>query len=359
MEKQSHSYTEAQARVERIQAFRTEITVLNDEGVLKLSSEQEASIDQYHRTLLDKLTGQFDLDVSTQAKQLSLGMKIASLFGALAMAASLFFLFYQFWGYIATWGQVTILIAAPVILFCITMYLVRKEVSDYFAKIAALVSLACFVLNVSMLGQIFNLAPSPNAFAIWAAFGFLLAYTCNARLLLFFAISCVGCFIAMKIGTWSGMYWVYFGEKPENFFIPGLLFFFLPQFTRHQKFVGFSAIYHVLALIMVFVPILILSNYGRVSYLPWPEYFIEGVYQLLGFALSALAIWRGVKKHQGEVVNTGTVFFVLFLFTKMFDWWWELMPKYLFFFVIGLTSILALMIFKRIRSQVAEQGVAS
>ena len=33
--------------------------------------------------------------------------------GALALAASVFFLFYQFWGFLATWLQVSILVAAP------------------------------------------------------------------------------------------------------------------------------------------------------------------------------------------------------------------------------------------------------
>jgi hypothetical protein len=35
----------------------------------------------------------------------------------------------------------------------------------------------------------------------------------------------------------------------------------------------------------------------------------------------------------------------------MFDWWWELMPKYLFFLVMGLSAILFLFIFKRLRGK--------
>ena len=36
-------------------------------------------------------------------------------------------------------------------------------------------------------------------------------------------------------------------------------------------------------------------------------------------------------------VNTGVVFFVIFLYTKFYDWWWDLLPKYLFFLILGLT----------------------
>jgi uncharacterized membrane protein len=43
------------------------------------------------------------------------------------------------------------------------------------------------------------------------------------------------------------------------------------------------------------------------------------------------------------------VFFVILLYTKVFDWWWELMPKYLFFFILGLIAILCLLVMQRLR----------
>lgn len=358
MEEKQFSQVDAQHRVDQIDAFRQEMIELENDGVLTIVAEQASKVQDYHRQLLQKLSATYDVDISIQSKQLTLGMKIASLFGALAMAISLFFLFYQFWGYISTPIQVSILIVAPVSLFLLSLHLAQKEKSAYFSKIAALVSLSCFVLNLSMLGQIFNITPSPNAFAVWAAFALLLAYACNARLLLFFGIMSVSSFIAMKIGTWSGMYWISFGERPENFFIPSLVVFMLPQLINHKRFTGFEAIYRVMAMIMIFLPILILSNWGRISYLSWSTNTIEGFYQLVGFVLSVSAIWLGIKRHWGEVTNTGNVFFILFLYTKFFDWWWDWMPKYIFFFVLGLSALLALMVFKRIRLNNLNEGVA-
>lgn len=46
---------------------------------------------------------------------------------------------------------------------------------------------------------------------------------------------------------------------------------------------------------------------------------------------------------------TGVTFVVIFIYTKFFDWWWELMPKYLFFLIMSLMAILCLVIFKRLR----------
>lgn len=352
------SQTTAQIRVDQINAFQKEMTELETAGVLTISNDQAMEVKNYHNHLLQMLSATYDVDTSIKSKQLTLGMKIASLFGALAMATSIYFLFYQFWGYLSVPFQVSTLIIAPVLLFILSLHLGQKEKNAYFSKIAALVSLSCFVLNLSMLGQIFNISPSPNAFAVWAAFAFLLAYACNARLLLFFGIVSISSFIAMKMGTWYGMYWISFGERPENFFIPSILLFMLPQFIKHKRFIGFDVIYRVMAMLMVFLPILILSNWGRISYLNWSSETIEVFYQIIGFALTASAIWLGVKRQWREVVNTSNVFFILFLYTKFFDWWWDWMPKYIFFFVLGLSALLALIVFKRVRLSNISKGVA-
>lgn len=349
MEEKLLSQLDAQQRVDQIHAFQQELHALENDQVIAILPAQKNKLDGYHQQLLQRLSETYDVDTSSQSKQLSLGMRIASMLGALAMATSIFFLFYQFWGYLSTVVQVSILVIAPISLFILSLKLAQAEKSAYYSKIAALVSLACFVLNLSMLGQIFNITPSPNAFAVWAAFSFLLAYACNARLLLFFGIVSLSSFIAMKMGSWSGMYWISFGERPENFLVPSLLIFLIPHLSDHRRCNGFAAIYKVMAMIMLFLPMLILSNWGEISYLSWSAEMIEGFYQLMGFALSAAAIWLGVKRQWGEVTNTGNVFFILFLYTKFFDWWWEWMPKYIFFFILGLSALLALMVFKRVR----------
>lgn len=358
MEEQQLTKSDAQNRVEQIHAFEQELVELSNNGALVLSQEQASQLQNYHQQLLEKLSKQFDVDISTQAKQLTLGMKIASLLGALAMAMSTFFLFYQFWGYISTSVQVGVLVSAPIVLFLLSLHLAKKESSAYFSKIAALVSLACFVLNLSMLGQIFNISPTPNAFVVWAAFSFLLAYACNARLLVFFGIVSISSFIAMKVGTWGGMYWMSFGDRPENYFLPSLLIFMVPQLFKHKHFYGFAAIYRVMAMLMIFLPVLVLSNWGQISYLNWSFNMIEGFYQLTGFTLSAVAIWQGIKHKWQEVTNTGNVFFILFLYTKLFDWWWDWMPKYIFFFILGLTALLALIVFKRVRMSNVSKGAS-
>ncbi len=342
---------QAQERADQIQAFSEEVRLLRAGEILQLDEEQYAAIRRYHDKLLTALTKKYDIDTSSRQKQLSAGMKIASFSGALALAASVFFFFYQFWGYLSTPAQVSILIGAPLLSLYVTHRVAQKEVTGYFAKLLAMLSFACFVLNLVMLGQIFNVTPSENAFLVLAVFGMLLAYSYDVRLLLGLGIVCFAGFVAARTATWTGLFWLSFGNRPENFFMPGLMVFTAPLWLSVQSYSGFAPIYRVLGCLFLLVPILVLSNWGDGSYLYWDRNIIEGVYQLLGFAISAGLVALGLRKGWSDVINTGNIFFVLFLYSKMFDWWWELMPKYLFFLLIALSSILLLFAYKRMRIQ--------
>ncbi len=341
---------QAQQHADVIHHFEQELSRLQKEQVLTLSPEQKQSVQSHHAALLQSYANDFDIDRVQKSKQLSLGMRIASFLGAVALACSVFFLFYQFWGLLTTSLQVMVLITASLGSFLFTMFLHKKDPSGYFTKLAALVAYACFVINISMFGQIFNITPSDNAFIVWGALAFLLAYYCDLRLLLAAGILCVIAFISARTGTWGGMYWLDFGERPENFFPAAIVIFMLPQWISHERFTGFDTIYRVFGLLCALLPILVLANWGQASYINGDANMIEGSYQLLGFALSAVAIWVGVRKQWNETINTGTTFFIIFLYTKLYDWWWEIMPKYLFFFVLALAAILALFVLKRLRN---------
>ena len=341
---------EAQRRADDIRTFTEELGRLEAAGALALSPEQKGAVSAHHAGLLKSLSEGFDIDRDARAKQLSLGMRVASFLGALALAASVFFLFYQFWGHLGTGTQVFILIAAALGSFIGTLALQRFDATGYFVKLAAMVAFACFVLDIAMLGQVFNITPSDKALLPWGALALLLAYHCDLRLLLAAGILCLIGFVAARTGTWGGMYWLDFGERPENFFPVAIALFVLPSLVTHRRYAGFDAIYRVFGLLTLLIPMLVLANWGDGSHLALSADFIEGSYQVLGFAISAAAIWLGARRGWGEVVNTGLVMFVVFLYTKFYDWWWEVMPKYLFFLVLGLTAVLFLFVLRRLRA---------
>jgi uncharacterized membrane protein len=348
------SKADAQLRADQIGHFQVELEKIEQENIISLNDSQHSAITSYHDNLIAQLSSTFDIDSNKREKQLSLGMKIASFLGAIGIAASLFFLFYQYWGRFPTSIQVVILFAAPLLGLAATMVASHKEKTGYFSKLLGLVSFACFVLNLSMFGQIFNITPSANAFLVWAIFAFILAYASDARLLLAAGIICLSSFLSAKTGAWGGCYWINVGERPENFFPAALILFMVP-YLPHHKFSGFDVIYRVFAMLFFFIPVLVLSNWGGISYLNITNDSIEVFYQIIGFIFSACAIWIGIKKSWSEVVNTGNVFFTIFIYTKFYDWWWDWMPKYLFFLVIGLTAILILLVFKRLRNSAVKK----
>ena len=340
------SKQDAQQRAEQIRYFQAELKELANEDILSLEKPQLEFINNYHKTVLASLHVEHDIDISTTDIQLSLGMKIASFLAALGLSASIFFLFFNFWGGYTTEVQVAILIVTPMILLSLTFWLSKLETTSYYSKIAGLLSFSAFMLNLFMIGQIFNITPTPNAFFVWAVFATLLAYAIDARMLLGMGIISFSMFLSAKFGTWSGMYWIGFGERPENF-LPVAFILFGISFIPHTKFWGFGSIYRVFAMILFFIPVLILGNWGYISYLEMDNKSIEMLYQSLGFIFSAIAIYIGIKQNLKEVTTTANIFFTIFLYTKFYDWWWEIMPKYLFFLLVGLSAVLILMVLKR------------
>jgi len=340
---------EAQKRADRIRAFRTELADAEREQVLALTPEQRSRLTAYQDALLQRLAGDFDVDTSGEQKQLSMGMRIVSFLGAAAISAAVFFFFYRFWGVLTALVQVVLLVAAPVLATLGIELASRRERTLYFAAIVGLVAFACFVLDLSMLGQIFSITPTQNAFLVWSAFAFILAYTYGIRILQVAGILSLLGWLAATVGSWSGCYWLSFGERPENFIISGLAILGL-SFIPHRKHADFPTYYRIFGLLAAFIAVLILANWGRISYLPFVHKTIEYFYQIVGFTGAGLTIWIGIRHRWPGTTNLGSTFFAIFLYTKFFDWWWNWMPKYVFFLVLGLVAVLLLLILKRLRA---------
>src|SRR3989344_4025958 len=117
------SRTDAQQRADDIRIFQRELDRLERENVISLSDAQKRALTDHHERLLTQYTQDYDIDRDAQAKQLSLGMRIASFLGALALAASVFFLFYQFWGRLSTTWQVVTLSFAAAATFVVTLWI--------------------------------------------------------------------------------------------------------------------------------------------------------------------------------------------------------------------------------------------
>ncbi len=340
----------AQQRADRIAAFRAELADLSRQGVVALSAEQREAIERHHEATLAALADRFDVDASAAGKQLSLGMRIASFLGAMALAASAVLYFRHVWGALATSVQVAILVAAPLAGLAATDVAARRERSGYFASLLALVTLACFVLDLTALGSIFNLLPSANAFLAWGAFGLLLGYAYGLRLPLAGGAAALAIWSAGVIAGFAGFFWTAMTDRPETFLPAGCVLFALPFALTHRRRADFLPVYRIAGLVAVLLPVLILANEGEQSFLRWGKSGVEIGYQIAGFLLAGGAIALGLRRRLADTVYTASAFFAAFLFTKYVDWWWDWMPHYLFFLVVGLSAVAILWLLHRLRA---------
>ncbi len=342
---------EAQKSVERIHAFREELGQLTREGVLELTAEQQSRLDRHLDRTLAELAGRFDVDISVSQKQISLGMRILSALGGLAFCAAVFLFFYRYWGLISTPPQVVILFLTPIAAVIAMYFTARREKTPYYTALLGLVAFACFIMNLVVLGSIFNITPSQNACLAWGVFALILAYGCRFRLLLAAGLVSLLIYSAASLTALSGPYWAFCASRPEFFLVPGLAAVLTPLVVHHRKASDFPFIYRLVGLVAVFAALEVLMHQSRLSVLPLGKKTIEGVYQVTAFAASGAAIWLGIRNQMLGIVNLGSAFFALYLFDRLVTWWWDWMPKYLFFLIIGLIAVGLLAVFRRIRSR--------
>ena len=350
------SKPEAQRRADRIAAFRAELAALEAGGVLVLPQEQRAAVERHHDAALRELAERFDVDVEEGEKRLSVGMWVASFLGAMALALSVFLFFQRFWGLLTTPSQVAILVAAPALAFGLTEVAARRERTGTFASLLGLVTFACFVLDLVMLWRIFNVVPSANAFLAWALFGMVIAYAYGLRLPLAAGVVCLLLWLAAQVGTWSGMPWESSLEYPEHHILAGLAVLAIPPVLlvfKHRRRPELERVYRLAGLFAVLCALLWLAEVPGDSRLPLDPESLEVLYHVLGFLVPAAAIAAGLWRRWGDVVYLAATFFVIHLYARFFDWWFDWMPKYLFFLILGLAAVGALAVLMRLRRLLA------
>ncbi len=347
---ESRDAREAQRRVEQIHAFQQQLDELLREGVISLSGEQRERLDSYLTKSLGEMAERFDLDLSAAQKQISLGMWILSALGGLALCAALVLFFYRFWGGMSTPVRVSVLAGAPIVGLIALRMVARREKTRYFTGLVALVVLGSFVLNLAVLGSLFNVLPSPNALLAWGLFALVLSYACGLRLPLAAGLLLILAFTAATVTGWSGGWSMDFLRRPETLLPFGLLTAAVPLAIRHRRLADFPDIYRLVGLSVGFLSLELMVHAGKMSFLPFSVGTVESLYRIIGFILAGSVIWLGVRHGSTSIVNLGSLFFAVYIFDRLFSSWWDWMPKYLFFLIIGLIAVLLLAVFRKLRS---------
>lgn len=340
---------QAQQEADRLNAFRAQWQALERDGVLALTAEQRVRLEEYIEGKLVEYRARFDIDTTAGAKQLSWGLRIASTLGGFSLCVAVVLLFQYYWGSLTTAMQVGVVGLAPLAALAGTEYAARKERTLYFAALLSLVAMASFVMNLVVLGEIFNFVSTHNAFLAWSVFAFAVAYHYGLRIPLVVGIAAMLSWLSAQVLAMQGFHWVAFGERPEHFLVAGAVVFAAPLVVRHGRNTDFPVAYRYTGMISFYVAVLALVSSGNWSYLPWAAKAVEFFYEIAGLTVAAMAVWLGIRRTWTEVVYVSAGFFTLFLYIRLFRWWWDWLPHYVMFFVVGAIAIAVMLLLKRLR----------
>ncbi len=344
---------EAQRRADRIRAFRNELAQARSEGAVDLTADQEDRLARYHEALLGRLGREFDVDVTEGQKTVSLGMQVVALLGGLALAASVVLLFFRIWGLIPTTAQVGLLVAAPIAALAAVDWTARRGELRFTTIVVAAVAFAAFVLDLQALGTIFAITPTVAIFLSLALFALVLAYGYDSRLLLATGLVCLALYLAAVPSRLAGAWWGTFLDLWEGVLLAGAAVFALSLVSQPRR-VDFPPVFRMVGLAGIFLSLLVMSYNGNASWMPGTRDSVETVYQVASFVVSGGLLALGVLRRWPETVYLSAGAFIVYLVGKFFDWWWELLPRWLFFLLLGILALVLLWLFRRLRGRLAE-----
>jgi hypothetical protein len=346
----------AQDRANRIAAFRAELAQLENEQALTLTPDQRSRLERHQERLLSDLSGQFGIDASESAKRISWGMRLASLLGGAALLAALILFLHRIWGNLPSLAHVLVLTACPLALLLAAEVAYCRKVALYYVGLLALAAGVGFLLELGALGAVLNLVDSPHALLVWGLFGLLVAHAYRLRLLLAAGSILVCAYTAGLALSVQGCEWTGFFQQPQYLLPAAAILYALPLLTKEPSGTDFHSVYRLSGAGTALGALLVLSTAGDLCCGGLSPGTVEGLYQIIGLFASAGIVFHGVRLGRGGLVNLGVVAFVVFLYIRLQAWWWQWMPKYLFFLLIGLIAIALLLVFRSLRARLSQRS---
>lgn len=339
-----------QARADQVRAFRAELAALEAEGITPLDPERLAQVESHHAAVLSRLAREAGADTTDSLRQLSLGLKLATLIGTLATTAAVVFFVTQFWGRLPTAGQLALGVAAVLVPLAIAELAARWEQARYFSHLFLVVSAAGFAVNLLLLHRVLNLPAAPHPWLAFAVFTLLLAYRFQHRVLLLGGLLAGALWLASSLYALLGGWYQDFPSLPETILVPALLILALPVVLPHRRHPAFSEVYRALGVLLAGLVCAIISVEGTLSLLPFGRRGAEIAYTLMGFSLGIGAVVMGVRRDWRQTTNAGTALAIVLMVVKAVDWWWTLLPQWLFFLVLGALALASMAGLKRLRT---------
>lgn len=339
----------AQQRADRIVAFRAELAELESAGVATLDPAAAARVHAHHEAILARLAAEAEVDLSRGEARLSAGMRIASILGAAALSAAWGFFVAATWNDLDRPARLALVALPPILLVLGTDVAARRERSGYIASIVATVAIIAFGVNLTALGALYDLPDSRNFLLAIGSFAMILAYGYRLVLPLLGGIVGLGGWLWSLAAIpqrrwWDGVYGQF-----EPLLLVGVVALAFPTVARHGP-PSFTTTWRSCGAAALTVALLVLGQTHHASLFDGvTPLLLEGSYQLIGAAAFAIMIWQGLRRDRSELVRAGTLGMGMLLFLRAVDWFWELIPKWLFFLLVGGLAFGTLLLLRRLR----------
>ncbi len=351
-----------------------------------------------------------------QERKLGRGVTILINLGAIILAAGLIIFFASNWIEFGRAAKIASLFVLTLFFYLVGFELTQEGRWNFPKLGLALVFLGCvmFGVDILLLALIYDLTAEHAwsllmDWAVWLA----IAYLVRSRLILFLGLLGVVSWFGAEVGYLWGGYWIYLG-RPFHFLGLGACLLAVSgiQAWRGQR--SFAAPYTLVGLLLIYLSSLILSIfdvqkgfravewnapvavwlmlYGPYllalgalycihvrwqqtslsdppvltvlfllalmllsSIIAWAPGHREFWFILLLTLLTSAGIYLGIAWESAVFLNTSIVFFAVNVYTRFYEYFWDAMPKSLFFIIGGATLIAGGVWVERVRRRLVRQ----
>ena len=91
------------------------------------------------------------------------------------------------------------------------------------------------------------------------------------------------------------------------------------------------------------------------DFIPSPEKFYMILFNVIFLGLLTLLLYAGYSTEDIGTVSTAMFWFILLIFARYFDFFWELLPRSLFFMLGGFVLLVIIIVLKRKRRELKVQ----
>lgn len=349
-------------------------------------------------------------------RKLGHGVTILINLGAVILAAGLIIFFASNWIEFGRAAKIASLFALTLFFYLVGFEL-TEEGRWKFPKLGlALAFLGCvmFGVDILLLALIYDLTAA-HAWSllmdwlVWMA----VAYLLRSRLILFLGLVGIVSWFGAEVGYLWGGYWIYLG-RPFHFMGLGACLLAVSGLHAWRGQRRFAAPYALVGLLLIYLSTLILSIFdvqrefravewtppilvGLMLYGPyvlalaalafihvhwrrttlsdppvllvlflfalmllstviaWTPGHGEFWFLLLLTLLTSAGIYLGIAWESAVLLNTGIVFFAVNVYTRFYEYFWDAMPKSLFFIIGGATLMAGGIWVERMRRRIVRQ----